>query len=147
MKEQIKARVAARTSNRCLKVARVQFTVLLTRDISCRWFHESSRWLVLSNKSEQAITNLKSVANFNGRREEGEKIDMKVRGSVLLLVLCCCLCLKTNKLGLRKLSLYTQMVQESMKKEMSGSKGSYSVLDLFRTPTMRSMTVCLSAVW
>lgn len=80
------------------------------------WFHESSRWLVLSNKSEQAITNLKSVANFNGRREEGEKIDMK-------------------------------MVHESMKKEMSGSKGSYSVLDLFRTPTMRSMTVCLSAVW
>ncbi|XP_035521887.1 solute carrier family 22 member 6 [Morone saxatilis] len=80
------------------------------------WFHESSRWLVLSNKSEQAIKNLKSVANFNGRREEGEKIDIK-------------------------------MVQESMKKEMSGSQGSYSVLDLFRTPTMRTMTVCLSAVW
>ncbi|XP_071316556.1 solute carrier family 22 member 6 [Trachinotus anak] len=80
------------------------------------WFHESSRWLVLSNKSEQAIKNLKSVAKFNGRREEGEKIDLK-------------------------------MLQESMKKEMSCSQGSYSVLDLFRTPTMRTMTVCLSAVW
>ncbi|XP_040906739.1 solute carrier family 22 member 6 [Toxotes jaculatrix] len=80
------------------------------------WFHESSRWLVLRNKSDQAIKNLRSVAKFNGRREEGEKIDIK-------------------------------MLQESMKKEMSCSQGSYSVLDLFRTPTMRTMTVCLSAVW
>ncbi|XP_037604807.1 solute carrier family 22 member 6 [Sebastes umbrosus] len=80
------------------------------------WFHESSRWLALSNKPEQAIKNLKSVAKFNGRHEEGEKIDIK-------------------------------MLQESMKKEMSCSKGSYTVLDLFRTPTMRNITVCLSAVW
>ncbi|XP_053187674.1 solute carrier family 22 member 6 [Scomber japonicus] len=80
------------------------------------WFHESSRWLALSNKPEQAIKNLKSVAKFNGRHEEGEKIDIK-------------------------------MLQESMKKEMSCSQGSYSVLDLFRTPIMRNMTVCLSAVW
>ncbi|XP_029374632.1 solute carrier family 22 member 6 [Echeneis naucrates] len=80
------------------------------------WFHESSRWLVLNNKSEHAIRNLKSVAKFNGRHEEGEKIDIK-------------------------------MLQESMKKEMSCSQGSYTVLDLFRTPTMRKMTVCLSAVW
>ncbi|XP_070699496.1 solute carrier family 22 member 6 isoform X2 [Pempheris klunzingeri] len=80
------------------------------------WFHESSRWLVLSNNSERAIKNLHSVARFNGRREEGEKIDLK-------------------------------MVQETMKKEMSSSQGSYSVLDLFRTPMMRTMTVCLSAVW
>ncbi|KAM7397976.1 hypothetical protein PAMA_006042 [Pampus argenteus] len=80
------------------------------------WFHESSRWLVLKNKSDQAIINLKSVAKFNGRHEEGDKIDMK-------------------------------MLQESMKKEMSCTQGSYSVLDLFRTPTMRVMTLCLSAVW
>uniref|UniRef100_A0AAQ4P656 Solute carrier family 22 member 6 n=1 Tax=Gasterosteus aculeatus aculeatus TaxID=481459 RepID=A0AAQ4P656_GASAC len=77
------------------------------------WFHESSRWLALSNKPEQAIKNLKSVAKFNGRHEEGEKLT----------------------------------VEESMKKEMSSIQGSYSVLDLFRTPTMRKMTVCLSAVW
>ncbi|XP_074529033.1 solute carrier family 22 member 6 isoform X1 [Halichoeres trimaculatus] len=80
------------------------------------WFHESSRWLVLSNNSEKAIKNLKSVARFNGRHEEGEKIDI-------------------------------QMVQESMKKELSCSQGSYSVLDLFRTATMRKMTICLSVVW
>uniref|UniRef100_G3QBQ0 Solute carrier family 22 member 6 n=1 Tax=Gasterosteus aculeatus aculeatus TaxID=481459 RepID=G3QBQ0_GASAC len=80
------------------------------------WFHESSRWLALSNKPEQAIKNLKSVAKFNGRHEEGEKLTV-------------------------------EMLQESMKKEMSSIQGSYSVLDLFRTPTMRKMTVCLSAVW
>lgn len=44
-----------------------------------RWFHESSRWLVLSNNPEKAIKNLKSVARFNGRHEEGEKIDIQVR--------------------------------------------------------------------
>ncbi|XP_054481348.1 solute carrier family 22 member 6 [Anoplopoma fimbria] len=80
------------------------------------WFHESSRWLALSNKPEAAVKNLKSVARFNGLHEEGEKITVK-------------------------------MLQESMKKEMSCVQGSYSVLDLFRTPTMRSMTICLSAVW
>ncbi|XP_051903120.1 solute carrier family 22 member 6 [Hippocampus zosterae] len=80
------------------------------------WFHESSRWLVLSHNYDQAIKNLKSVAKINGRRKEGDKIDIK-------------------------------MVQEAMKKEMSCSQGSYTVLDLFRTPTMRSMTICLCAVW
>nr|XP_057944310.1 solute carrier family 22 member 6 [Doryrhamphus excisus] len=80
------------------------------------WFHESSRWLVISSNYDQAIKNLKSVAKINGRHEEGDKIDI-------------------------------QMLQESMKKEMSCSQGTYTVLDLFRTPTMRKMTVCLSAVW
>lgn len=39
------------------------------------------------------------------------------------------------------------MVQESMKKELVGSQDSYSFMDLFRTPTMRLMTISLSAVW
>lgn len=34
-----------------------------------------------------------------------------------------------------------------MKKELSGTQGSYSILDLFRTTTMRNMTLCISAVW
>ncbi|XP_068187518.1 solute carrier family 22 member 6 isoform X2 [Antennarius striatus] len=80
------------------------------------WFLESSRWLVLNNRSEEAIRDLKRVARFNGCRDEGEKIDIK-------------------------------MLEESMKKEMSCSHGSYSVLDLFRTSTMRKMTICLSATW
>lgn len=43
-----------------------------------RWFHESSRWLAINNKTEQAVKMLKSVARFNGRHEEGEKINVKV---------------------------------------------------------------------
>ncbi|XP_052393291.1 solute carrier family 22 member 6-like [Carassius gibelio] len=40
-----------------------------------------------------------------------------------------------------------EMLQDAMKKEMACSKGSYSVVDLLRTSTMRTTTVCLSAVW
>ncbi|KAF7643228.1 hypothetical protein LDENG_00243070, partial [Lucifuga dentata] len=39
------------------------------------------------------------------------------------------------------------MLEESMKKELSCSQGSYTMLDLVRTPTMRSMTICLCIVW
>ncbi|CAL8276384.1 unnamed protein product [Arctogadus glacialis] len=80
------------------------------------WLLESSRWLALKHKPEQAVKNLRAVARYNGRRADGKKIDV-------------------------------EMVQSSMKKEMSGCKSSYTSLDLFRTPTMRKMTVCLSAVW
>ncbi|MED6270891.1 hypothetical protein CHARACLAT_014807 [Characodon lateralis] len=80
------------------------------------WFHESSRWLALNNKPEQAVKTLKSVARFNKRHEEGEKIDVK-------------------------------MLQESMKKELSCSNRTYNALDLFRTPKMRMMILCLSATW
>ncbi|XP_036823986.1 solute carrier family 22 member 6 isoform X2 [Oncorhynchus mykiss] len=80
------------------------------------WFLESARWLVLNRKSEQAVKNLKTVARINGRREEGDRINL-------------------------------EMLQDSMKKEMSCSQGSYSVVDLLRTPTMRNITICLSAVW
>ncbi|XP_034034333.1 solute carrier family 22 member 6 isoform X2 [Thalassophryne amazonica] len=39
------------------------------------------------------------------------------------------------------------MLEESMKKEILCSQGTYSVLDLFRTSTMRRMTIYISAVW
>ncbi|XP_037543935.1 solute carrier family 22 member 6-like [Nematolebias whitei] len=79
------------------------------------WLHESPRWLALNNKPEHAVKALKSVARFNGRHEEGEKIDV-------------------------------EMLQESMKKEMSCAQGSYSVLDLFRTSKMRIITISLGVV-
>lgn len=40
-----------------------------------------------------------------------------------------------------------EMLQESMKKELSCSQVAHSALDLVRTRTMRTITVCLSAVW
>lgn len=99
----------------------------------------------MRNKSELAIENLKSVAKFNGRREEGEKINIKVSRAW-----CVCVTASftlSDQFDLRAVCLCAQMLQELMKKEMSGSQGSYSFLDLFRTTTMRTMTVCLSAVW
>lgn len=43
-----------------------------------RWFLESARWLVLNGKSEQAVKNLRYVARVNGRRAEGDKVDIEV---------------------------------------------------------------------
>lgn len=40
-----------------------------------------------------------------------------------------------------------QMLEDSMKKEITCSKGSYNGLDLIRTASMRNITICLSAVW
>ncbi|XP_058271440.1 solute carrier family 22 member 6 isoform X2 [Hemibagrus wyckioides] len=40
-----------------------------------------------------------------------------------------------------------EMLQESMKKELSSSMVNHSALDLVRTRSMRTITVCLSAVW
>nr|XP_060614165.1 solute carrier family 22 member 6-A-like [Anolis sagrei ordinatus] len=42
------------------------------------WFAESARWLVLSGKLEQAVQVLKKVAQFNGKKEEGEKLTTEV---------------------------------------------------------------------
>lgn len=60
-------------------------------NIPYRWFHESARWLALKNKPDQAIKGLKSVAKFNRRCDEGEKIDIKVREYLKLwnINLCC----------------------------------------------------------
>ncbi|KAM8939226.1 solute carrier family 22 member 6-A-like [Pelodytes ibericus] len=41
------------------------------------WFPESARWLVLSGRPEQAVKEIKRVAKFNGKREEGEKITLE----------------------------------------------------------------------
>lgn len=81
------------------------------------------------------------MAKINGRSKESEKLDVKVSDRRLRFT-------ASSSSGATRESLYLQMVQESMKKELVGSKdGSYSFVDLFRTPTMRLMTISLSAVW
>lgn len=106
--------------------------------MSCRWFHESSRWLFLNNKSELGIKNLQSVGRINGHSKESEKLDVKVSEFRLTA---------PSSSGATPESLYLQMVKESMKKELAGSQDSYSFMDLFRTPTLRLTTISLSAVW
>ncbi|KAJ8366744.1 hypothetical protein AAFF_G00342760 [Aldrovandia affinis] len=80
------------------------------------WFLESARWLVLNGRMEEAVKNLRTVAQVNGRRAERNKINM-------------------------------ELLQGSMKKEMACSQTTHTALDLLRTPAMRTITVCLCAVW
>ncbi|XP_063173137.1 solute carrier family 22 member 6 isoform X2 [Candoia aspera] len=42
------------------------------------WFAESARWLVLSGKAEQAVDVLKKVAQLNGKKDEGQKLNTEV---------------------------------------------------------------------
>ncbi|XP_062053803.1 organic anion transporter 3 isoform X2 [Lepus europaeus] len=80
------------------------------------WIPESIRWMVLAGKSSKALKVLRRVANFNGKKEEGEK------------------------LSLEELKL-------SLQKDSSLAKAKYSTADLFRTPILRRVTLCLSLAW
>lgn len=46
-----------------------------------RWLTESARWMVMVGKSQQALKELQKVARINGKKEEGDKLDIEVRGS------------------------------------------------------------------
>ncbi|XP_009458954.1 PREDICTED: solute carrier family 22 member 6-A-like [Nipponia nippon] len=41
------------------------------------WLTESARWLVMVGKSQQALKELQKVARINGKKEEGEKLDIE----------------------------------------------------------------------
>lgn len=43
-----------------------------------RWYSESSRWLVLNGRSEEALKHLHRVAKINGKPEMTEKITLEV---------------------------------------------------------------------
>ncbi|GAB1302073.1 Solute carrier family 22 member 20 [Apodemus speciosus] len=45
------------------------------------WLPESSRWLLLHGKAQQAVQNLRKVAKINGRKAEGERLTMAVVSS------------------------------------------------------------------
>ncbi|XP_073515619.1 solute carrier family 22 member 6-B-like [Phyllobates terribilis] len=81
------------------------------------WLPESSRWLVLGGKYEQAIKDLKKVARINGRMEEGEKLSVE--------------------------TIKYDMQREI--NAARGSK--YSVLDLIKTPVVRRISFCICCTW
>ncbi|NWX14092.1 S226A protein, partial [Aegotheles bennettii] len=82
------------------------------------WLTESARWLVMVGKSHQALTELQKVARINGKKEEGEKLDIEVKGSDLV------------PWG-----------------EMASARSRHTVVDLVRTPVMRRISCCLCFVW
>uniref|UniRef100_A0A8C3U2R8 Major facilitator superfamily (MFS) profile domain-containing protein n=1 Tax=Catharus ustulatus TaxID=91951 RepID=A0A8C3U2R8_CATUS len=45
------------------------------------WLTESARWLVMVGRSHQALRELQKVARINGKKEEGDKLDIEVKGS------------------------------------------------------------------
>ncbi|XP_075044635.1 solute carrier family 22 member 6-B-like [Mixophyes fleayi] len=81
------------------------------------WLPESSRWLVLGGKYEQAIKYLKKVAKINGKTEEMEKVTVDT------------------------------IKYEMQKEINASSKSNYSALDLIRTPVVRRISFCISCTW
>lgn len=51
------------------------------------WSPESARWLVLNNKSEVAVKQLKQVAKINGKKEEVEKVTAELVNSSMQMEL------------------------------------------------------------
>ncbi|XP_064293576.1 solute carrier family 22 member 6-A-like isoform X1 [Phalacrocorax carbo] len=47
------------------------------------WLTESARWLVMVGKSHQALKELQKVARINGRKEEGDKLDIETLRSYM----------------------------------------------------------------
>ncbi|XP_054664250.1 solute carrier family 22 member 6-A-like isoform X2 [Grus americana] len=47
------------------------------------WLTESARWLVMVGKSHQALKELQKVARINGKKEEGDKLDIEVLRSYM----------------------------------------------------------------
>ncbi|NWT62933.1 S226B protein, partial [Erythrocercus mccallii] len=41
------------------------------------WLKESARWLVMVGRSHQALRELQNVARINGKKEEGDKLDIE----------------------------------------------------------------------
>lgn len=54
---------------------------LLPRPLLHRWLTESARWLVMVGRTHQALRELQKVARINGKKEEGDKLDIEVKGS------------------------------------------------------------------
>ncbi|XP_067831613.1 uncharacterized protein [Heptranchias perlo] len=46
--------------------------------LSAWWFPESARWLILNDKADVALKQLKRVARLNGKEEEGEKLTTAI---------------------------------------------------------------------
>ncbi|XP_068115931.1 solute carrier family 22 member 6-B-like [Hyperolius riggenbachi] len=81
------------------------------------WIPESSRWLILGGKYEQAIKDIKKVARINRKTEEVEKLTVQ--------------------------AVKYDMQQEIK----AASQAKYSTLHLIKTPVIRRTTICMCCAW
>ncbi|CAJ0966930.1 unnamed protein product, partial [Ranitomeya imitator] len=81
------------------------------------WLPESSRWLILGGKYEQAIKDLKKVARINRRMEDGEKLSVET------------------------------IKYDMQREINAACGSTYSVLDLIKTPVVRRISFCICCTW
>lgn len=132
-----------------------------------RWLTESARWMVMVGKSQQALKELQKVARINGKKEEGEKLDIEVRGSDQGISGVFCRVAGGCPLWFPPLLLHLappqatsvphphpsgplsppQALKSYMQKEMTSSRSHHTVFDLVRTPVVRRISCCLCFVW
>ncbi|XP_060241993.1 solute carrier family 22 member 19-like isoform X1 [Meriones unguiculatus] len=100
--------------------------------IPTRWVSESARWLIVTNKPQKALKELRKVACKNGMKNSEDILTMEAST-------------RWRTTGWRiPLLAVPQVVRTTMKKELEVAQNKPSLCDLFCTPNLRWRVFLLS---